>query len=202
MTKLNEFLNYFNHNIDPVEYPEYNFSTKKRINKNELIKQFSIFWELAGGKIIKTNQKKKALEEVLKLNIITQKSLVYSTIHLEELKNFPIILLKDKKIKKPHDFKELDILIIEAKLAIADQGAVWISKNTLIYDSALFLCKHQVILINKKNLYYNMEDAYPKWIKLSSDGGYWISGPSKTADIEQSLVIGAHGPLSSIAIIY
>jgi L-lactate dehydrogenase complex protein LldG len=44
--------------------------------------------------------------------------------------------------------------------------------------------------------------AYTR-IDLNTTGfGVFIAGPSKTADIEQSLVIGAHGPVKSTVIIY
>ena len=74
----------------------------------------------------------------------------------------------------------------------AENGAVWIEqdvKQRAIY----FIAEKLVILLNKNKIVNNMHEAY-KLIDTGEYGfGTFISGPSKTADIEQALVMGAHG---------
>ena len=56
-----------------------------------------------------------------------------------------------------------------------------------------FICQHLILVIDKSDIVPTMHHAYQK-IDIAKEGfGIFIAGPSKTADIEQSLVIGAHG---------
>ena len=65
-----------------------------------------------------------------------------------------------------------------------------------------FITKHLVLVLNKENIVPFLHQAYQKLSSSETDFGVFVSGPSKTADIEQSLVIGAQGALSLTVFIY
>jgi L-lactate dehydrogenase complex protein LldG len=93
----------------------------------------------------------------------------------------------------PHDLADVELLIIEAHFGVAENGSVWVTENLLGQRVAPFITQNLAIIIQKQNIVANMHQAYER-IGLSDYGfGTFIAGPSKTADIEQSLVLGAHG---------
>lgn len=89
----------------------------------------------------------------------------------------------------------VDIAYINGTVGVAENAAIWVSEEQMVNRALPFICKQLVLIINQQNLVSNMHQAYGL-LNVAADGfGAFIAGPSKTADIEQSLVIGAHGPL-------
>jgi L-lactate dehydrogenase complex protein LldG len=59
-----------------------------------------------------------------------------------------------------------------------------------------FITQHLGMLVDEDHIVATMHDAYKKMNNNEYGFGTFIAGPSKTADIEQSLVLGAHGARS------
>lgn len=91
-------------------------------------------------------------------------------------------------------YDTIDMFIIEAKLGIAENGAVWLTSKEIPNRALPFMVKHFVVIISRCAIVHTMYDAYE--VIGSDDYGFavFVAGPSKTADIEQTLVLGAHGP--------
>ena len=91
------------------------------------------------------------------------------------------------------ELEKLDKVFIKGSVGVAENGAVWISESEMMNRLLPFICEHLILVIDKKDIVATMHHAY-KRIDVAKEGfGVFIAGPSKTADIEQSLVIGAHG---------
>ena len=101
------------------------------------------------------------------------------------------------EISSAKELDKLEIAILDAQFGIAENGAVWISDENVSHRSIPFITLHLVLILNEKEILENMHDAYDRLSSFDEGYGVFISGPSKTADIEQSLVIGAQGPLST-----
>jgi L-lactate dehydrogenase complex protein LldG len=84
----------------------------------------------------------------------------------------------------------------KSSLGVAENGAVWLAEENIYNRLLPFICQHLILLVNEKDLVATMHDAYRR-IEVQNTGyGVFLAGPSKTADIEQALVVGAHGSLS------
>ncbi len=95
-----------------------------------------------------------------------------------------------------HGLANVELAILPAHFAVAENGACWLDE-TLIGERVLpFITQHLVLILNKSDILPTMHHAYQKIGDELYGFGTFIAGPSKTADIEQSLVLGAHGARS------
>jgi L-lactate dehydrogenase complex protein LldG len=95
-----------------------------------------------------------------------------------------------------HDLRDVEVAILNAQFGVAENGAVWITENEMCQRILPFVTQHLAVIINEGNIVPTMHQAYDLISTTTYGFGTFIAGPSKTADIEQSLVIGAHGPRS------
>ena len=93
-----------------------------------------------------------------------------------------------------HSLENVDWAIIPAHFGVAENGAMWVTESLIQYRVLPFITQQLAIVVNRKDIVYNMHQAYERIAETNYDFGVFIAGPSKTADIEQSLVLGAHGP--------
>lgn len=105
------------------------------------------------------------------------------------------------RYEDPHSLENIDLAVLRAHFGVAENGACWITEDLMIERALPFITQHLALVIRKKDIVAHMHEAYERIAGLESAGtsyGFatFIAGPSKTADIEQSLVLGAHGPRS------
>ena len=94
----------------------------------------------------------------------------------------------------PHLLADLDLLVCASELGVAENGAVWLPASRAGIRAALFLATSVVVLLDRDAIVDSLHNAYERLDIRAESFGAFIAGPSKTADIEQALVIGAHGP--------
>ncbi len=80
-------------------------------------------------------------------------------------------------------------VVLNAEFAVAQNGACFLNKE--IDRKVYSYYESIVILLDKRKIVATMKEAM-ELVEID-DFAMFMSGPSKTADIEQSLVIGAHG---------
>ena len=187
MTSKEKILNSIRENniVKDVKLPSYENFGIKFDNKFET---FSTMLESVGGKALVIE--KEDLDKTIK-ELYPDEKIIASNVDFCSLGNFDSNSQDDT-----HNLKDIDLAIVKGNFAVAENGAIWMKDESNRHRSLYFIAQNIVIVINENEIVNNMHEAYEKLSFEKAGFGVFISGPSKTADIEQSLVIGAHGPKS------
>lgn len=102
----------------------------------------------------------------------------------------------------PHTYEDVDVAIFKPRLGVAENSALWLTEDRMGVRALPFITQHIIMLVDISTLVPDMHAAYEKIGNADYGFSTFIAGPSKTADIEQSLVLGAHGPRSMTIFMY
>ena len=138
--------------------------------------------------------------------------------------NLPEITIATRnpdEVGRARDLNGTDVGIIRGEFGVAENACVWIPQQ-MKEKAVMFISEHLVILLKKSEIVHNMHEAYARLSVPSGPAagpsaagssaadtegfdhygyGTFISGPSKTADIAQVLVMGAQAARSATVLL-
>jgi L-lactate dehydrogenase complex protein LldG len=105
---------------------------------------------------------------------------------------------------RPETFADVTLALANGRLAVAENGAVAVLGADVRERALLHLAERLILVVPAAGLVPDLHSAFRALPVDALDAHHltWIAGPSKTADIEQTLVHGAHGPRALAVLLY
>lgn len=102
--------------------------------------------------------------------------------------------LNPDTVESAAELDKTDIGVVNGGVCCAENACIWVPMD-MKQKSVCFMAERLFIIIDKSSVVNNMHEAYAVLASMKQTSKYgfgcFISGPSKTADIEQALVYGA-----------
>lgn len=157
--------------------------------------QFVKMTEMVGGQVIEVDPGRD-------INVLIKELFPDANEIASNLPEISIATRNPETVGRARDLNGTDVGIIRGKFGVAENACIWIPQ-TMKEKAVCFISENLIILLPKSQIVNNMHEAY-KRIEFDNeyDGyGTFISGPSKTADIAQVLVMGAQAARSATVLL-
>lgn len=152
----------------------------------DLLEKYKMVLQSIGGDFIEVKDY-LAIIDFVKKNYAVDKRIITTLPELSE------IATTDWLNDDPHTLENVELTLIKAHFGVAENSALWVTDALLGQRVTAFITQYLALIVNKKDIVATMHQAYNRIGNQEYGFGTFIAGPSKTADIEQSLVLGAHG---------
>ena len=180
--KKEELLSKIRKNINKT-YDMPSFDNMKGVVYDDKLKQFAEMSKTVGGKVVE-------LQEGQDINELIRKTYPEAKVIASDLKEITIANRNPDLVVEANDLNGTDVGVVKGMFGVAENGCIWVPQ-TMKEKAVCFISEYLVILLDKSQIVNNMHEAYAR-IEFNDCGyGCFISGPSKTADIAQALVMGA-----------
>jgi L-lactate dehydrogenase complex protein LldG len=179
--------------MEDSAYPDYSHPHTAITNPDE---SFRSVLEAVGGECHFVKNYDEIKERLAAFDVYKSARNICSCVKEAEEGNVDI-----NAIQAVHGLNHVDLAIVHGEFGVGENAAVWVNADPLKHRGVLFLSENLIIIIASGKIVPDMESAYGLIDFKNLKSGYFISGPSKTADIEQCLVIGAHGAKSLIVFV-
>jgi len=174
--------------LEPADLPDLN---QPWTTYDDRPSQFSAVLQTVGGRAVRVAGIEQINRELDQLPAYAEAKKVCSLVEGIRKANVRIDQATD-----PHQLEDVDFFIAPGQFGVAENGAVWVTDAGVRHRVLYFLTQHLALVVPAAELVDNMAQAYQRLSFAEPGFGLFLSGPSKTADIEQALVIGAHGARS------
>ena len=190
MSNKDDILRKYRANVkEKFDMPD--LSDIKAITYPEPLVQFVKMTEMVGGQAIEVDPGRD-------INVLIRELFPEAKEIASNLPEITIATRNPDTVGRARDLNGTDVGIIRGQFGVAENGCIWIPQ-TMKEKAICFISENLIILLPKSQIVNNMHEAY-KRIEFDKeyDGyGTFISGPSKTADIAQVLVMGAQAARSA-----
>jgi L-lactate dehydrogenase complex protein LldG len=179
--------------IEKYDMPD--LSDIKAITYPNPLVQFVKMTEMVGGQVIEVDPGRD-------VNVLIRELFPEAREIASNLPEITIATRNPDTVGRARDLNGTDVGIIRGKFGVAENACIWIPQ-TMKEKAVCFISENLIILLPKSQIVNNMHEAY-KRIEFDKeyDGyGTFISGPSKTADIAQVLVMGAQAARSATVLL-